>query len=261
VTDPPTEPDNEGAWAKLRRRKVVQWGMTYAAGAWALLQVWGFAACLERSRKADADDGGRSAHDRDLRVLVRLDPVNGDAWSDLGFGYMVFGRYPAAIAAFRKSLEFAPDAVFTHELLGEAMLLSGDRNGALAEMQLEPHDIMRRVGLSFVYAALRRREESQRAPKGLARSIRTLQARWLLATRGSARPTRRLGGWTGPCGTRRGVLEVRSGPLFQPLRADPRWEPLLRRIGLSDEQVAGVGLQHRRSLTTFLGCPSATRCG
>jgi Flp pilus assembly protein TadD len=95
--------------------------------------------------------------------LVRLDPVNGDAWSDLGFGYMVFGRYPAAIAAFRKSLEFAPDAVFTHELLGEAMLLSGDRNGALAEMQLEPHDIMRRVGLSFVYAALGRREESQRA--------------------------------------------------------------------------------------------------
>ncbi len=44
MTDTPTGLDNEGAWAKLRRRKVVQWGMTYAAGAWALLQVWGFAA-------------------------------------------------------------------------------------------------------------------------------------------------------------------------------------------------------------------------
>ena len=44
MTDTPTERDNEGAWAKLRRRKVVQWGIAYAAGAWLLLQVVGFAA-------------------------------------------------------------------------------------------------------------------------------------------------------------------------------------------------------------------------
>jgi TolB-like protein/tetratricopeptide (TPR) repeat protein len=38
VTDKPTEREDEGAWAKLRRRKVVQWGIAYAAGAWGLLQ-------------------------------------------------------------------------------------------------------------------------------------------------------------------------------------------------------------------------------
>jgi TolB-like protein/Tfp pilus assembly protein PilF len=38
VTDPPTEGGGEGIWAKLRRRKVVQWGIAYAAGAWGLLQ-------------------------------------------------------------------------------------------------------------------------------------------------------------------------------------------------------------------------------
>jgi TolB-like protein/Flp pilus assembly protein TadD len=43
VTDTPTEREEEGAWTKLRRRKVVQWGLAYAAGAWALLQVVGFA--------------------------------------------------------------------------------------------------------------------------------------------------------------------------------------------------------------------------
>jgi len=36
--------DEGGTWAKLRRRKVVQWGLAYAAAAWALLQVFGFAA-------------------------------------------------------------------------------------------------------------------------------------------------------------------------------------------------------------------------
>jgi Tol biopolymer transport system component len=30
--------DGEGIWQKLRRRKVVQWGLAYAAGAWASLQ-------------------------------------------------------------------------------------------------------------------------------------------------------------------------------------------------------------------------------
>lgn len=38
VTDAPTEREGEGTWAKLRRRKVVQWGLAYTGGAWALIQ-------------------------------------------------------------------------------------------------------------------------------------------------------------------------------------------------------------------------------
>jgi TolB-like protein/tetratricopeptide (TPR) repeat protein len=34
----PGESEAEGAWAKLGRRKVAQWGIAYAAGAWGLLQ-------------------------------------------------------------------------------------------------------------------------------------------------------------------------------------------------------------------------------
>src|SRR5512137_1657069 len=44
VTGAQQERDGEGAWYRLRRRKVVQWGLAYAAGSWALLQVIGFAA-------------------------------------------------------------------------------------------------------------------------------------------------------------------------------------------------------------------------
>jgi len=39
VTDAPTEREGEGAFSKLRRRKVVQWSLAYAAAAWTLLQV------------------------------------------------------------------------------------------------------------------------------------------------------------------------------------------------------------------------------
>jgi hypothetical protein len=37
VTDA-SEGENDSAWDKLRRRKVVQWGIAYAAGAWGFLQ-------------------------------------------------------------------------------------------------------------------------------------------------------------------------------------------------------------------------------
>jgi TolB-like protein/Flp pilus assembly protein TadD len=175
--------------------------------------------------------------------LVRRDPVNGAAWGSLGFAYMVFGRYTDAAAALRKSLELEPDRVFTRENLGEALMFSGDLDAALAEMQREPHDTMRRLGLSFVYAAQGRRKEAQRlleevgrehpdfaspVAAGYARLGKFDEAfEWL------DRALRERDG---------GVLEVRTGPLFQPLRKDPRYVPLLRRIGLSDEQVAALDL-------------------
>ena len=42
MTDTPTVREDAGAWAKLRRGKVVQWGVAYVAGGWALLQGVGF---------------------------------------------------------------------------------------------------------------------------------------------------------------------------------------------------------------------------
>ena len=38
MTDQATDPPVESAWTKLRRRKLVQWGLAYAAGAWGFLQ-------------------------------------------------------------------------------------------------------------------------------------------------------------------------------------------------------------------------------
>jgi TolB-like protein/Tfp pilus assembly protein PilF len=38
VTDTPTEREGESMWTRLRRRKVVQWGLVYVAAAWGFLQ-------------------------------------------------------------------------------------------------------------------------------------------------------------------------------------------------------------------------------
>jgi TolB-like protein len=44
VTATPIEPTPDGLWTRLRRRKVVQWGLAYIAGAWAVLQGIAFFA-------------------------------------------------------------------------------------------------------------------------------------------------------------------------------------------------------------------------
>ena len=38
MTDTPTERDAESIWTRLRRRKVVQWGLVYVAAGWGFLQ-------------------------------------------------------------------------------------------------------------------------------------------------------------------------------------------------------------------------------
>ena len=38
VTDTPAERGAESAWTRLRRRKVVQWGLVYVAAAWGFPQ-------------------------------------------------------------------------------------------------------------------------------------------------------------------------------------------------------------------------------
>ena len=65
MTDAPTEREGESAWTRLTRRKVVQWGIAYVAGAWGLLQGIGFAA--------DASSSPRHAERRPLEELVRYE--------------------------------------------------------------------------------------------------------------------------------------------------------------------------------------------
>ncbi|MDQ1240811.1 MAG: hypothetical protein QG550_61, partial [Pseudomonadota bacterium] len=38
MTDGPQDGEGNTIWDRLRRRKVVQWGLAYAAGTWGLLQ-------------------------------------------------------------------------------------------------------------------------------------------------------------------------------------------------------------------------------
>lgn len=65
-----------------------------------------------------------------FRKAVELDPSNAHAWLHLGFAEGKNGQTRARAASYRKAIELNPDLAEARYLLGVALLLSGDPEGA-----------------------------------------------------------------------------------------------------------------------------------
>jgi len=173
------------------------------------------------------------------------DPVNPLGHHYLAYAYYVAGRYEQAIASWNTVLRLAPDFGSAHQLIGLALVASGDPAAALTEIRQEPVDEWRRAGLPVAWHALGKPAESDAA---LAELIREQGNDWAyniaaaFAYRGEAD---RAFEWLEKAVVRRdsGLPEVALDPLFRNLREDPRWLPFLRRIGKAPEQLAAIRLE------------------
>jgi tetratricopeptide (TPR) repeat protein len=68
-----------------------------------------------------------------LSELVRLNPNEAGFWADYGDLLSALGQHAEAIKAFRRSIEMNPSMDAFHEGLAEALVKSGDLNGAESE--------------------------------------------------------------------------------------------------------------------------------
>ena len=96
-------------------------------------------------------------------AVVRRDPVNVTALFNLGYYQRMAGRLDAAIASFRTVLSLAPGRGGAHCQLGSALLLKGDAQGALAEIEQETSEVWKMIGLPMAYHALGRKADSDAA--------------------------------------------------------------------------------------------------
>ena len=75
MTDTPTEREAESTWTRLRRRKVVQWGVVYVAAAWGFLQGLEYVSEASSGRPAPAGRASstpdRPAHRPGARLVPR----------------------------------------------------------------------------------------------------------------------------------------------------------------------------------------------
>jgi len=178
------------------------------------------------------------------RWMLARDPLNLDALSELAKTLHASGKYADAERVYRQVLSERPAASMYHYVIGETRLLRGDLAGALEEYEKEPVLPVRQLGLAFAYSGLGRKREADAVLGQLEKehpdfsiAIAEVYAyradpdaafRWLARGFEEHDP---------------GMPQMRGDPMLVPLRADPRWNQVLDRIGLSDEQVAALTLE------------------
>ncbi|HWU40833.1 MAG TPA: tetratricopeptide repeat protein, partial [Candidatus Acidoferrum sp.] len=142
-----------------------------------------------------------------FRQTLAMDPGFGPARLNLGRTYLAKRMYPEAIAEFRAGLKFAGEDPRFIPGLGHAYALSGNQAEAqkiLSELLARSkHGYLPPLGIATVYI-------------GLGDKDRAFQ-------------------WLGEAVEERGeyVTWLKNDPLYDPLRSDPRFPDLLRRLNLA----------------------------
>jgi TolB-like protein/lipoprotein NlpI len=175
-------------------------------------------------------------------AVVHRDPVNVTSLYNMGLHQRIAGRFDAAIASYRTVLSLAPGRGGAHAQLGNALLLKGDAQGALAEIEQEKSDNWKMIGLPMAYHALGRKGDSDAALAALIAKYEK-DAPYNIAHdyayRGEAD---KAFAWLDKAVEYGdpGISEIATENLFDKIHADPRWLPFLRKVGKAPEQLAKI---------------------
>jgi len=166
---------------------------------------------------------------------IELDPLNPWARRELGRVLTMWGRNAEARAALQQALEFIPDMTTVYMGLSWLSLFEGKYEEALELAAKERAPGYRLCAQAMALHSLGRKEDSDRA---LA-ELMALGDSWCYqmacvhAWRGEVDEAFT---WLDRGYETRdsGIPLTRVMPLFEPLHADPRWQPLLEKAGLAD---------------------------
>ena len=171
----------------------------------------------------------------EMRRALALDPLSRIIGANVGLGEYFARDYGAAIAQYRRALDRYPDFSYTWILLSLAYSLNGQHREAVGAgrtaLEISPND----ANWTLVLAAV------------LARAGDEDEARSLMASVEEFDPTRRalvhvaLGETDEALrlleaavdGGSPFILEL-GDPAYDPIRADPRFQEAMRRVGLID---------------------------
>jgi len=178
--------------------------------------------------------------------VVARDPLNPFLHMNLGSTYYADQRPDAALASYRRARELAPDMDGVHLAMGQALLALGHGEAALTEVQKEPLEVLRLIGLVLVYHALGRPTESDEALAGL---IDRYAGEWaieiagVLAYRGEAGDA--FAWLERAVANQEDIGWIIGGQHFTRIHDDPRWLPFLRGIGRAPEQLDAISFEVR----------------
>jgi serine/threonine protein kinase/Tfp pilus assembly protein PilF len=185
--------------------------------------------------------------DEGLPYAIRAQELDSTASpGELAFAYYVARQYDKAIELYRKAIEKKPDNAHAHILLGETYVAKGMHAEAVAEMEKgmaldatltrTPERWDRYPMLAYAYAAAGRRGEALKIldeQKRLAKQRYVSPYNFAIIYTGLGDKDRAFE-WLAKAIEERTLIihHLKSRPLFDPLRSDPRYADLLRRMNL-----------------------------
>jgi TolB-like protein/Flp pilus assembly protein TadD len=167
---------------------------------------------------------------------LSLDPFNPDALQNGAIIQYLLGHFDDAERDFRRSLAVSPTFSSSHRYLGQILLLRGQPEDALREMELEQPD-GRDFGLALAYHALGRKVESDAALARVRNAGADLQATSIAIVHAYRGEIDQAFEWLNRSVAVRNTdlgYKLESEPMLAPLRADPRYRELLHKMRLRD---------------------------
>jgi serine/threonine protein kinase/tetratricopeptide (TPR) repeat protein len=178
-----------------------------------------------------------------MEYVVARDPVNARSHQRLGAAYYYAGRFDEAIASQRTALKLSPGSVAAHSSISLDLMLKGEPEAALAEIQQEPSHGYRLLGLAMVHHALGQVADSEAVLQQLIEIGEKDWAYNLAYVHAYLGRVDEAFDWLNKAveNDDMGLADLPVAVwLFRNLHEDPRWLPFLESIGKSPAQLAAI---------------------
>ena len=173
--------------------------------------------------------------------VVDHDPLNADAYFDLGLAHKYSRQWGAAIAQYRSVLALSPSALGARGVIGEVLVLQGDAEAALAEVRLETDDAWRLHVESLAHHALGQSAASEAALAEMIERHGNFAA-FIVEEAAFRGETDRAFEWLDKAAQLRDpdLGAIPLSPFCKNLHKDSRWLPFLRKHGMAPDQLAAI---------------------
>ncbi|HSC10870.1 MAG TPA: tetratricopeptide repeat protein, partial [Rhodanobacteraceae bacterium] len=175
-------------------------------------------------------------------AIVRHDPVNSSAFYNMSLSQRYAGQWDAALASARTSLSLSPGRGQAHMQLAMTLLLKGDPASARAEIEQETSEVWRMISLPLVPCVLGRKADADEAFDALIAKYQKDAPFNIAHDYAFCGNADKAFEWLDKALADKdpGLTEVAAENLFAKIHSDPRWLPLLRKIGMAPEQLAKI---------------------
>jgi tetratricopeptide (TPR) repeat protein len=176
------------------------------------------------------------------QYVTAHDPVNARAHYNLGFDYYLAGRRDDAIASWRTTLALSPGYIGAWYNIAVAQLHAGQAEAALESMRREPPGIWQMIGMPMVYHALAKNDEADAALSALIKAHAQDSAYNIAYVYALQGDSDQAFTWLdrAVANSDPGLSDLALEPDFNSLHKDPRWLPLLEKLGKSPAQLAAI---------------------